>query len=417
MKKDDANLIQRVLSGDESAFAMLVEKHQKWVHSLVWREIGDFHIAQEIAQDTFIQVFKSLPTLRNPDRFLGWLYVIAKRQCVKWLRKKPFTMESLNAMSKSELEGLSYTRYLDGEQVQASADALREVVKYLLQKLPVAERSVMILHYFRGLNCEEVGALLDISSNSVKSRLHRARKRLEEEESTIREILSPNLLKSESRCIGIKATAATETGKHLARGTFNFRQSDTELAFVGYGTTGTVYEPAPMYMAMHYIAHYTPYPVDLYRFPLIMGDAWEQKGHWNSRAKMTLEPLETVEVSAGMFRECIKHKTVFTGAEVSAQETYAEVKEANAFVDGTRCLWFAQGIGFVKMRYEHANGVITEAELLEYKFPVRCKEYLPSQVGTQWTYKWQNNYRDKAVIERCSVVESSDKPMKYDLSR
>ena len=83
MKKDDADLIQRVLSGDESAFAMLVEKHQKWVHSLVWREIGDFHIAQEIAQDTFIQVFKSLPTLRNPNRFLGWLYIIAKRQCVK----------------------------------------------------------------------------------------------------------------------------------------------------------------------------------------------------------------------------------------------------------------------------------------------------------------------------------------------
>ena len=110
-------------------------------------------------------------------------------------------------------------------------------------------------------------------------------------------------------------------------------------------------------------------------------------------------------------------QTVFTGAEVSAQETYAEVKEANAFVDGTRCLWFAQGVGFVKMRYEHANGAITEAELLEYKFPVRCKEYLPSHVGTQWTYKWQNNYRAERVIERCSVTENSDKPMKYDLSK
>ena len=53
MKNEDVDLIQRVLSGDENAFTALVEKHRKWIHSLAWREIGDFHAAQEITQDTF----------------------------------------------------------------------------------------------------------------------------------------------------------------------------------------------------------------------------------------------------------------------------------------------------------------------------------------------------------------------------
>lgn len=196
---EDVDLIQCILSGDESAFTVLVERHRKWVHSLAWREIGDFHAAQEITQDTFIQAFKSLPNLKDSNRFSAWLYVIAKRQCVEWLRKKPVVMQSLDAMPAAELEQLFYTQYLEEEQMQASTDELRGVVEGLLQKLPAGERSVMVLHYFNGLTCEEVSERLDVSPNTVKSRLYRARKRLEREESMLRKILNPNLLKSESK--------------------------------------------------------------------------------------------------------------------------------------------------------------------------------------------------------------------------
>ena len=194
MKNEDVNLIQRILPGDEEACTVLVERHREWIHSLAWREIGDFHAAQEITQDTFVQAFKSLPTLRDPNRFLGWLYVIAKRQCIEWLRRKPAAMQSLDAMPKAELEQLFYAQYLEEEQTQTSTDGLREVVERLLRKLPETERSVMVLHYFSGLTCEEVSDRLDISLNTVKSRLYRARKRLEKEESMLRENLSPNLL-------------------------------------------------------------------------------------------------------------------------------------------------------------------------------------------------------------------------------
>ena len=304
MKNEDVDLIQRILSGDESAFTTLVEKHRKRIHSLAWREIGDFHAAQEITQDTFIQAFKSLPSLRDPNRFSGWLHVIAKRQCIEWLRRKPITMQSLDAMPKAELERLSYARYLEEEQAQASTDGLREIVERLLQKLPVNERSVMVLHYYKGLTCEEVSAFLDVSLNTVKSRLYRARKRLETEESMLRETLGTNILKSEPRRVDFQATAATETGDHLAEGGFNFNHTDKVFTSSGFHTKGRGgTDPSPMYMLLHYLSHGR---IDIFRFPLVVGSSWEQEGAWKSQATATLEDYETVSVSAGTFSMCLE---------------------------------------------------------------------------------------------------------------
>ena len=410
MKNDDVNLIQRILSGDEDACTALVERHRKWIHSLAWREIGDFHAAQEITQDTFIQAFKSLPTLTDHRRFLGWLHVIAKRQCIEWLRRKPVTMQSLEAMPKADVEQLFYTQYLETKQAQASTDTLREVVEQLLQKLPETERSVMILHYFNGLTCEEVSTRLDVSLNTVKSRLYRARKRLEQEESMLRENLSPNLLKSEPRYISVQATAATEIGEHLAEGGFELRQTDKGFTSAGSRTMGSRGDyPLPMYMLLHYINHRRT-EIDLFKFPLVNGSRWESEGPHKSKAIITLEGYETVKVSAGSFLSCLKHKTVFTDADV--EEPDAE--RGNAYLNGTRYLWFAKGIGLVKMRYEHSNGVVTEAELLKYETPLENEEYFPSQIGTQWTYKWHNDYNDEAVVEGWRVTRNFSHPKNLD---
>ena len=87
-RENDVQLIRSILSGDDAAFSTLVEKYQKSVHALVWRKIGDFHYAEEITQDTFLQAYKKLATLKNPNQFAGWLYVIANRLCLNWMRKK-----------------------------------------------------------------------------------------------------------------------------------------------------------------------------------------------------------------------------------------------------------------------------------------------------------------------------------------
>ena len=189
MKNSDVELIQRTLAGDQRAFSTLVRRYQKPLHALVWRKIGDFHIAEEIAQDIFLNVYKKLQTLKNPNQFAGWLYVIATRRCIAWLKKKRIPMKSLDAMPPDELEELAYAQYHAEQQEEGVSEKHREVVKRLLQKLPESERTVVTLHYLGDMTCEDLSKFLGVSPNTVKSRLHRARKRLKKEEHIVREVL------------------------------------------------------------------------------------------------------------------------------------------------------------------------------------------------------------------------------------
>ena len=189
MKNDDVELIQRSLTGDENAFAQLVKKYQKQVHALAWRKVGDFHIAEEITQDTFLRVYKKLATLQDPRRFAGWLYRIAARQCHAWLRKKRMQTQSLEDTDIELIEGATYSQYVAEEQAKAATDAQRDIVQRLLARLRESERTVVTLHYFGEMTCEEISRFLGVSASTVKSRLHRARHRLKKAEPMIREAL------------------------------------------------------------------------------------------------------------------------------------------------------------------------------------------------------------------------------------
>ena len=214
----------------------------------------------------------------------------------------------------------------------------------------------------------------------------------------------PPVTNEGDRYIALNANTNEESGEPLASGNFYLTKTDAALTSSGFGTQGSGKgDPTPMYMLMAYFFHHN---TDLFRYPLVVGDTWTQAGRWKSQVEMTIEGYEQVDIAAGTFSDCLKHKTVFTDADV--QDTNAELR--NTLVNGTRYLWFAKGVGIVKMRYEHANGVITEAELLEYDVPVKSKAYLPLKVNNAWTYKWQNDYRGEAIIEKCQVAENSDKP-------
>ncbi len=208
MKTNDFVLIQRTLDGDQKAFTELVNKYQKQVHSLVWRKIGDFHIAEEITQDIFLKVYKKLSTLKPPQHFPGWLYVIASRHCIAWRRKKQQPTESLDAMPTAELEELCYTRYEVEREKTVSIRYQREIVKRLLQKLPESERTVVTMHYLAEMSCEEISQFLGVSQNTIKSRLHRARKRLEKQE---------HLLHDASGAFQLSSTLTDNIMREIAR--------------------------------------------------------------------------------------------------------------------------------------------------------------------------------------------------------
>ena len=190
-RENDVQLIHDILSGDHAAFSVLVEKHQKSVHALVWRKVGDFHDAEEITQDTFLQVYKKLPTLKNPHQFAGWLYVIANRYCIDWMRKRKITMQSLEDTSMAEIENASYTHHVSEQRQSETSERRREVVKKLLAKLPESERTVVTLFYLGEMTAKEISKFLGVSVNTIHTRLHRARKRLQErEEHLVQEVLS-----------------------------------------------------------------------------------------------------------------------------------------------------------------------------------------------------------------------------------
>ena len=193
MERDDVQLICAVLDGDDAAFNTLVRKYQKSVHALTWRKIGDFHYAEEITQDTFLQAYEKLSTLKNPNLFAGWLYVIADRLCIAWLRKKKPTMQSLEQMSVKELEKLAYARYISDISEHRDAEITEhryKIAKKLLEKLPDSERTVVTLYYLGEMTTKEISKFLGVSVNTITSRLQRARKRLQEnQELLVQEIL------------------------------------------------------------------------------------------------------------------------------------------------------------------------------------------------------------------------------------
>ena len=191
-RDDDVQLIHAVLSGDDTAFDTLVGKYQKSVHALVWRKIGDFHYAEEITQDTFLRAYQNLSTLRNPSQFLGWLYVIANRLCLNWQRKqKPaMQLQSLEDTPMEEIAESDYAHYVLERREGEATEHRFKIVKKLLEKLPESERTVMTLYYLGEMTAKEIGKFLGVSAGTVWTRLHRARKRLqEEEELLIQEVL------------------------------------------------------------------------------------------------------------------------------------------------------------------------------------------------------------------------------------
>ena len=183
-KKNDVQLIRRILSGDDEAFNALVRKHQKGIHALAWRKVGDFHIAEEITQDTFLQVYKNLAQLKNPNQFSGWMYVIASRLCLKWLQKSKNTsaMHSLEDTPVEEIDESSYTHHVSEQRKAEITENRHELVKKLLAKLPESERTIVTLYYLGEMTAKEIGKYLGVSVNTVKSRLRRGRKRLQEQQ-------------------------------------------------------------------------------------------------------------------------------------------------------------------------------------------------------------------------------------------
>lgn len=417
MRHDDVALVRYTLAGDETAFATLVERYQKQVHALAWRTIGDFHIAQDITQETFLKAHQKLATLEDPQRFSGWLKAIATRHCLAWFREKRLNTqlsENISTIRRND----PYSGYLVGEQAKEASQELREIIKKWLVKLPESERTVIILHYFDGMSCEEIAAFSGVTTNTIKSQLNRARNRLKKNRSLMQSVLDDfqsfatlsEVVKTE-RNITVCINVSTENGEELGKGVTSLIKTDALLSFTSFGWEGDgrVESVSTTLLGISI----TP---SLFRFPLVVGDTWTQEGFWNLQARTILNGYSQVQVSAGIFPTCLMHKSVLTDTDPRVQSNLLITsngkpyepgcKQMSPSIIGKRYLWFTEGVGLVKMRHERSNGITKEAELLEYKVPAKKQEYFPLQIGSTYIYKWHSAYLNKAVIEKWRVTEN-----------
>ena len=234
MKNIDTELIQQILNGNQDSFTTLVKKYQKQVHAFAWRKLGDFHLAEEITQDTFLKVYQELWTLKDPNRFAAWLHAIVRNCCLACLRKTKLSIESLDTMPEAEKERVLYYRYLEKEREELANEKRHEVVRLLLKKLPANEHTVITLHYLGDMRCEEISEFLKVPLNTIKSRLHRARKRLKAEELMVRETLGGFELPDNLTENIMQWIQMNEPGVAASVGTLTKTSDRTVYAVMGY---------------------------------------------------------------------------------------------------------------------------------------------------------------------------------------
>ncbi len=172
MNKTDEELVAEYLTGNEGAFASLVQRHLKSVYSFAARSVSND--AEDIVQDSFLKVWKSLHTYEpQKARFKTWLMRIARNTVTDYLRKKKlFVFSDLESeQSDSRILDVSDPEPLPDELIARAQDA--RDVEEVLKKLSPPYREVILLRYVNHLTFEEIGNVLDEPANTVRSRHRR----------------------------------------------------------------------------------------------------------------------------------------------------------------------------------------------------------------------------------------------------
>ncbi|MCE5313391.1 MAG: RNA polymerase sigma factor [Armatimonadota bacterium] len=170
MYTDDSLIVNAVLHGDKDGYEKLIDKYKKMVYGIAWSHLGDVDLSEDAAQETFVKAYTYLGTLREPDKFAGWLARIARNVCGSLGRgikrenafhKKWAVLESTEAVPQEE-----------------SRDSLSQQLWDSFAKLTAIHREALTLFYVEGKSIAEASAALGIAEQTMRTRLHRARKAL-----------------------------------------------------------------------------------------------------------------------------------------------------------------------------------------------------------------------------------------------
>jgi RNA polymerase sigma-70 factor, ECF subfamily len=178
----DASLMLRVKQGDAAAFEELVEKYKQPVINLVYRILPDAMEAEDLAQNVFIQVYKSAHRYRVSAKFSTWLYTIARNLCLNEIRRRSRHPADSLDMSHPGQEDQPLRQYQDKSAVSPPDQLLRtelsSKVEQALAELPENQRTALMLCREEELSYEEIAQVLGCSLSATKSLIHRGRETL-----------------------------------------------------------------------------------------------------------------------------------------------------------------------------------------------------------------------------------------------
>ena len=184
MAQNDQILIDRICSGDQTAFYDLVDRYKKKIYHLAYDITGDHHEAEDISQEVFMKVYRALETFRRDAKMSSWLYQIAVNTSIDTLRRKSTkpakAMAELDHMSTQEnlLAGGSH----DFDPVRSTESAqIQNRISQALMNVSPKERTVFVMCHYNGLKLNETAEILNVTIGTVKSLLFRAIRKLRKE--------------------------------------------------------------------------------------------------------------------------------------------------------------------------------------------------------------------------------------------
>jgi RNA polymerase sigma-70 factor (ECF subfamily) len=181
----EQELVERLKRRDEAAFTELIRLYEKRIFQLVLRMLQDKGEAEDVAQDVFLTVFKSIDSFRGDSKLSTWLYRIATNHCknrIKYLerraRGKKTELDELAEHDRVESASMSASAQLARPDQQAEANQMESIMRRAIAELDEDQRVLVILRDVENMSYEEIQEVMGLPEGTVKSRLHRARLQL-----------------------------------------------------------------------------------------------------------------------------------------------------------------------------------------------------------------------------------------------
>lgn len=173
----DLELVSRAASGDPTAFQALVERHRSMVYRVAYQFAGNHHDAEDIAQEVFIKVYRSLDRFRQDAQLTSWLYRIVMNACIDH-RRRQHPSSSAPFGEEAELRLQNTAEETPGPEDCAYAGELGQVLENEIARLPHGQRIVFVMRHHQGLKLSEIAESLGLAEGTVKRQLHAAVHRL-----------------------------------------------------------------------------------------------------------------------------------------------------------------------------------------------------------------------------------------------